>query len=221
MKLEGRTLSILKNFASINPSIQFKPGDVLKTVSPNKTILAHAKLSEEVEGQFAIFDLSKFLSVMSLFEKPSLKVEEKFMVISDGQQRVNYTFADPRAIALPPDKTPQVTNPEINFTLTAATLDRVQKAMGILKMPEIGIVGNGTDITVEAVDSKNPSADTFAIKVGTTPHTFKIVFKSENIKVIAGDYDVSISSKGIGHFKGEDIEYWIVAEASSSFKAGQ
>ena len=220
MKLEGRTLSILKNFASINPSIQFKPGDVLKTVSPNKTILAHAKLGEQVEGQFAIFDLSKFLSVMSLFEKPTLKVEEKYMTISDGQQRVNYTFADPRAIALPPDKTPQVNDPEIEFTLTTATLDRVQKAMGILKMPEIGIVGNGTDITVEAVDSKNPSADTFAIKVGTTKHTFKIVFKSENIKIIAADYDVTISSQGIGNFKCEDIEYWIVAESSSSFKAG-
>ena len=219
MKLEGRTLSILKNFASINPSIQFKPGDVLKTVSPNKTILAHAKLGEQVEGQFAIFDLSKFLSVMSLFEKPTLKVEEKFMTISDGQQRVYYTFADPRAIALPPEKTPQVTDPEIEFTLTAATLDRVQKAMGILKMPEIGVVGNGSDITVEAVDSKNPSADTFAIKVGTTSHTFKMIFKSENIKVIAGDYEVCISSKGIGHFKGDDIEYWIVAESSSSFKA--
>jgi hypothetical protein len=221
MKLEGRTLSILKNFASINPSIQFKPGDVLKTVSPNKTILAHAKLGEQVEGQFAIFDLSKFLSVMSLFDKPTLKVEEKYMTISDGQQRVNYTFADPRAIALPPEKTPQVANPEIEFKLTTATLDRVQKAMGILKMPEIAIVGNGTDITVEAVDSKNPSADTFAIKVGSTKHTFKMVFKSENIKIIAADYDVTISSKGIGNFKCEDIEYWIVAEASSTFKAGE
>jgi len=87
-------------------------------------------------------------------------------------------------------------------------------------MPEIAIVGNGTDITVEAVDSKNPSADTFAIKVGTTKHTFKMVFKSENIKIIAADYDVTISSKGIGNFKCEDIEYWIVAEASSTFKAG-
>ena len=221
MKLEGRTLSILKNFASINPSIQFKPGDMLKTVSPNKTILAHARLGETVEGQFAIFDLSKFLSVMSLFDKPILKVEEKYMTISDGQQRVNYTFADPRAIALPPEKTPQVSDPEIQFQLTSATLDRVQKAMGILKMPEIAIVGDSSDITVEALDAKNPSADSFAIKVGTTKHTFKMVFKSENIKVIAADYDVSISSKGIGNFKCDVIEYWIVAEASSTFKAGE
>ena len=221
MKFEGRTLSILKNFALINPSIQFKEGDTLKTVSPNKTILAHAKLGEEVKGQFAIFDLSKFLSVLSLFDKPILKIEEKYMTITDNQQQVNYTFADPRAIVTPSDKIPILTNPEIEFKLTTATLDRVQKAMGILKMPEIAIVGDGTDITVEAVDSKNHNADTFAIKVGSTKHIFKMIFKSENIKIIAADYNVTISSKGISNFKCEDIEYWIVAEASSTFKANQ
>lgn len=221
MKLEGRTLSILKNFASINPSIMFRPGDVLKTMSPNKTILAHAKLKEQVEGQFAIYDLSKFLSVLSLFEKPALSLQERFMTITDGQQRVNYTFADPKMIVQASDKTPQVMNPEINFKLTQTTLDRVQKAMGVLKLPELAICGDGQNITVEAVDLKNPSADTFAIKVGQTTHKFKMVFKSENIKVIAGDYDVAISSKGISHFRGEDVDYWIVAEANSSFEAGK
>jgi hypothetical protein len=221
MKLEGRTLSILKNFASINPSIMFKPGDVLKTMSPNKTILAHAKLKEEVEGQFAIYDLSKFLSVLSLFEKPALTVQEKFMTITDGQQRVNYTFADPKMIVQASDKTPQVNDPEIEFKLTQVTLDRVQKAMGVLKMPEFAVVGDGTDVYVQAIDSKNPSGDNFAVQVGTSVHKFKMIFRSENIKIMTGDYDVAISSKGISHFKGEDVDYWIVAEANSTFEARQ
>lgn len=218
MKLEGRTLSILKNFATINPSVLFKPGDTLKTVSPNKTILAHARMKDEVQNQFAIYDLSKFLSVLSLFEKPQLEVQEKFMVIKDDQQRVNYTFADPGSIVVAPEKTPQITNPEIQFRLTAASLDKVQKAMGVLKMPELAVTGDGSTIFVEATDSKNPSGDNFAVVVGDTSHTFKMIFKAENIKIISGDYDVSISSKGIAHFATDDIEYWIVAEASSSFK---
>lgn len=219
MKLEGRTLSILKNFATINPSILFKPGDTLKTVSPNKTILARATLKDNVEGQFAIYDLSKFLSVLSLFEKPQLGVEDKFMTITDGHQKVNYTFADPGSIVVAPDKTPQIPEPEIKFKLTASVLDRVQKAMGVLKMPELAVTGDGTNVFVEAIDSKNPSGDKFAISVGDTPHTFRMIFKTENIKVINGDYDVSISSKGISHFVGDDVEYWIVAEASSTFKS--
>lgn len=221
MKLEGRTLSILKNFATINPSILFKPGDTLKTVSPTKTILAHAKLNQTVAKEFAIYDLSKFLSVISLFEQPAFKIEDKYVVISDNQQRVNYTFADPSMIVLPPEKIPQIANPEISFKFTSATLDRVQKAMGILKMPEIAVVGDGKTMFIEAVDSRNPSGDVFAIEVGVTPHTFKMIFKSENLKVIAGDYDVNISSKGIAHFQGEDVDYWIVAESSSTFREGK
>lgn len=218
MKIEGRMLSVLKNFATINPSIQFKPGDVLKTMSPNKTILAHAKLSEDVDNTFAIYDLSKFLSVLSLFDKPKMDINERFMRIDDGQQHVNYTFADPKMIVQASDKVPQLVSPEITFTLTQNTLDRVQKAMSVLRMPEFAIVGDRSDIYAEAIDSKNPSGDSFAIKVGTTSHKFKIVFKSENIKLIQGDYDVEIASKGIGHFVGDNIEYWIVAESHSTFE---
>jgi hypothetical protein len=87
----------------------------------------------------------------------------------------------------------------------------------VLKLPELAVVGDCSTIFVEAVDLKNPSADNFAVIVGSTSHKFKMIFKSENIKVIAGDYDVEISSKGISHFKGDDIDYWIVAEASSTF----
>ena len=38
---------------------------------------------------------------------------------------------------------------------------------------------------------------------------------------IAGDYDVEISSKGISHFKGDDVDYWIVAEATSTFESAK
>jgi hypothetical protein len=92
--------------------------------------------------------------------------------------------------------------------------------MGVLKMPEIAVTGDSTAVYVEAIDVKNPSGDKFAIKVGDTPHTFKMIFKAENIKVISGDYNVAISSKGISHFAGDDVEYWIATEASSTFTKG-
>jgi hypothetical protein len=42
MKINNKTLNILKNFATINPSIIVKPGNTLKTISSSKTILARA-----------------------------------------------------------------------------------------------------------------------------------------------------------------------------------
>lgn len=215
MKLEGRTISILKNFASINPSIMFKPGQSLRTMSPQKTILAQAVIKETMPSEFAIYDLSRFLSVMSLFQQPSITAHDKFAVISDGSQKVNYTFADPTMIVLPSDKTPKF-EADVSFSLSADALSKVQKAMGVLNMPELAVVGDGTNIMVQAIDSKNPSGDSFAVNVGETEHSFRMIFRAENMKIIPADYEVAISFKGISHFKCEDVEYWIATESSST-----
>lgn len=220
IKFEGRTLSILKNFASINPSLLFKSGNMIRTMSPGKTILAEANINQTIEGEFAIYDVSRFLSVLSLFSEPSITLNAKSLTITDGYQKVNYNFADPEMIALPSDKTPKLESPEINFTLTNDALTKVQKAMGVLSTPELAVIGSDGNITLETINSKNSSSDTFAVNVGLTSHTFKMIFKTENIKLIPGDYEVSISKAGLGFFKGSDIQYWIPCEATSSFEAG-
>lgn len=217
MKLESKTIQILKNFSSINPSLMFKPGSSLSTVSPSKTVMAKAVVEEQFPSSFAIYDLSKFLGVLSLFESPELLIGERSMEISGNQQKVNYTFADPKLIVTPNDKEIQMPECEIVFRLTSDDLAKVLKAMGVLQLPEIAVTGNGSEMYIEAIDSKNPSSDTYKVQVGATSHTFKMIFKSENIKIMAGDYDVKISSKGIAHFKGSSVEYWVATEASSTF----
>jgi hypothetical protein len=217
MKLESKTIQILKNFSSINPSLMFKPGEVLSTVSPQKTVMAKATIGNQIPSSFAIYDLSKFLGVLSLFESPELIIGERSMEISGGQQKVNYTFADPKLIVTPNDKEVKMPECEIKFRLTSDDLSKVLKAMGVLQLPEIAITGNGTDMNIEAIDSKNPSSDTYKVRLGDTELNFKMIFKAENIKIMSGDYDVQISSKGIAHFKGTEIEYWIATEASSTF----
>lgn len=219
MKLESKTIQILKNFASINPSLMFKPGQTLSTVSPLKTLMAKAIIDEIVPSQFAIYDLSKFLGVLTLFESPELTIGERSMEISGNQQKVNYTFADPKLIVTPNDKEIIMPECEIQFRLLGDDLTKVLKAMGVLQLPEIAVTGNGSEMFVEAIDSKNPSSDSYKVQVGTTSYTFKMIFKAENVKIMAGDYDVSISSKGIAHFKGQVVEYWVATEASSTFES--
>ena len=47
-----------------------------------------------------------------------------------------------------------------------------------------------------------------------------MVFKVENLKLLLGSYDVTISSKGISQFKSTDgnLLYTILNEASSSYE---
>jgi len=70
MQISNQTIEVLKNFAMINPSIAFQSGNVLQTVATNKTIMAKAELADSFPSAGAIYDLSRFLGVVSLFETP-------------------------------------------------------------------------------------------------------------------------------------------------------
>lgn len=217
MKLETRTTQILRNFSSINPSIIFTPGNVISTVSPTKTILAKAKITQEFKSRFAIYDLSRFLGTISLFDDPELDIHDKYLTIKQGLREINYNFADENCIAVPPSKNIVLNNAEVSFSIKELELQELIKALSVLSLPDIAIVGDGETMSIQATDCKNPTSDNYSLSVGETSDNFKIFIKAENFKVIIGDYDVSVSSKGISHFKGVDIEYWIAVSSASTF----
>lgn len=219
MKIGARTLQILKNYSTINPSLLFKEGSTLVTMSPSKTMMVKATVEESFPQQFAIYDLSRFLGVMSLFKDPILEFNDSNVTLKGEGHSVNYTYADISMIEVPPSKEIPFDNPEIEFTLTGENLTAIQRALGVLGQPEIAVIGDREKIYIATTDSKNPTSDQYKIEVGSTSHEFKMVFKSDNIKLMNASYNVRIQAKGVGHFKAEDIEYWIVAEASSNFEA--
>ena len=61
MKVSERTINLLKNYANINQSIEFREGNVLKTVSPLNTILASVEVEEVFSRTFPIYELSRYL----------------------------------------------------------------------------------------------------------------------------------------------------------------
>ena len=50
MKLSESTINVLKSFSVINTGIELKQGNVLKTISPQKSIMAKAELGEDFPG---------------------------------------------------------------------------------------------------------------------------------------------------------------------------
>lgn len=218
MKLDQRTLQVLKNFSSINPSILFRAGNVLKTITPTKTILAKATLEQEFPSSFAIYDLNRFLSVLSLFDEPDLEIGEKSVGIRSGRKRVNYVFADPNTIVAPKDdKEIKFPKADVSFELTNEALADVTKALGVLRQPEIAIVGDGTTISLQTTNSKDPTSDVYSIEVGETDRTFTAIFKAENIRLLPDSYQVDIASAGISRWKSSDVEYFIAVEQNSKW----
>ena len=217
MRLSEQTVSLLKNFASINQNLQFKTGNKLRTISPQKNILVNAEIPESFPSDFAIYDLNKFLGVLSLFQDPTLEIGEHRMNVGG---KVNYVFADPAHILVPPnDKVIEFPEPEVSFALTNADFTQVIKAASLLGLPHICVVGNGAVITLEATDVNNSASDDYKTEVGTTNKTFNWVFKIENLKLYTGDYDVELTSKGISKFShtSKTLQYFIATESDSTF----
>lgn len=219
MKLDNATLQILKNFSAINKNIMFKPGNVIRTISSTKSVLARATISQEFDKSFAVYDLSRFIGTLSLFNEPEIDVKDSHVVISEGNNKFNYAVTDPSLIIVPPDREIELPNPEVNCLITEEALNRVMKALSVSQLPEIAIVGKDGQTLLQAVDTRGTTNDSFSVVVGETDARFRMVFRADCIKLIPGSYDVSISSKGLSHWKGASVEYWIAVESNSSFEA--
>jgi len=219
MKLSNETLTVLKNFSSINQGIQFKKGKKLSTVSSSKTVLAQAQLKDDFPKEFCIYDLNEFLSVHGLYKDSEIDFTDSDVIFKNGKRSSNYRMTAKEMIVTPPEK--EITLPSIDceFTLTAEDYADVIKATSILSSPNIAVQSDGDTINIVSFDAENNAAHTNTIEVGQgNGKKYNIVFKTENIKLISGTYDVKISFKGIGHFKNtkDDIQYWIAFEAKQT-----
>lgn len=221
MKLSENTVNVLRNFATINQGLVFKSGNTLRTVSKQQNVLAKATVTESFDKNFAIYDLNRFLAVLSSMNDPDLTVGTGNVKIASGTSKTTYGLSDETMVVSAPDNDISVQNAEVKFTLTKDSLAQVLKLSGVLGLPNIAVRGNRKKISIAAVDVKNQDSDVFSVDVGDTDAEFQFIFVTENFKMIAGDYEVQISSKGVAHFKSkkDPLEYWIATEVGSKYEA--
>jgi hypothetical protein len=221
MKLSDSTLSLLKNFSSINQSILFKEGSKLRTISVMKNILAEATINEEFARDFGIYDLNQFLNGLSLHQKPELDfANDGYVVIKEGRSRSKYFFADPSVIVTPPDKEISLPSEDVCFELTTTVLEKLLKAAAVYQLPDISAVGEAGVVKLVVRDKKNDTSNAHEEVVGETDVTFNFNFKVENIKILPGTYDVVVSQKLLSRFtsKNHDLTYYIALEPDSTFE---
>jgi hypothetical protein len=220
MKLSEKTITILKNFSTINESILVKKGSTIRTISILKNIFAEAQVTEQFPEDFAIYDLNEFLNGLSLHQDPDLDFSnDSYLQIKEGKRRVKYFFADPEVIVTPPDKEIELPSQDICFQIEHSQLDKLKKASAVYKLPDLSIVGENGVIRALVKDKNNDTSNEYSIIVGETDKEFVFNFKEENIKIIPGSYDVVISKHLSAKFMNEkyDLKYFIALEPDSSF----
>jgi hypothetical protein len=229
MKLSKNTIDILKNFSTVNSGFLFKQGKTLKTISRNKNIFAEYNFfneQDEITSEFGIYDLNNFLTAISMFggdvdikhEDGSCKVTSE-----DGRNRLQYVCCDAEMLTLPPEKPVAMPEAEIKFTLSKNDYDWVKKISSIIGSTNLAFKSNGSKVSVLVYDAKDSSASRNELEIADgNGDVYEMVFKLETLIMLPGEYDISISSKGISNFKHKqlDLQYWITTEPGSTFTKG-
>jgi len=223
MELSDNTLSILKNFSGINQNILVRSGSTIKTISEARNVLATAQVTEDFPKDFGVYDLNEFIGVLGLVDTPNLQFEDEYVRISDssGRSKVKYFFSSEETLTTP-SKDINMPEADVSFTLDNDTLNKLKRAASTLGHEEVSISGKDGVLSLSVVDSQNMTSNAFSIDVdGTYPDdaVFNFILNINNLKIIAGDYDVKISSKLISQFtnKSTPVNYWIALEKSSTF----
>ena len=224
MNISNETIDVLKNFAAINPNIVINPGQVLKTISEAKNIMAVADIQEDFPQSFGIYDLNEFLSVISLIDSPDIDFDSKFAIIKSSTSSVKYYFSEPEILTTPQK---DITMPECEFGVSISDdqLSQLKKAAAVLGHSELVLSGNNGSITATISDEKDATANTFSFDLDSDnecKNDFNFVINIANLKLLPGDYYVSISSKLISNWtnvsRTAPINYFIALEKSSEFR---
>ena len=173
MKLSKETLSILKNYSSINQNLLFSPGNILKTITTQNTLLSTATVPDEFPIEFGIYDLSEFLSVLSLFQNPELEFSEKYVKIFESNNSIKYYAADSSVLVVP-KKDINFPDAEIELLLTADNLSLINKTASVLKSADVSFVGQDGKVIVVVADKKNDTSNSFELVLGDTELEFKV-----------------------------------------------
>jgi len=220
--LSNRTLEVLKNFSTINSNILVRPGNVINTISPIKNVMAEATVEEDFDTEFGIWDLSKFLGTVSLFNKPEYEFHENYVKIREenNSTEVTYYYSEPRLLTTVNKK---INMPEtvVSCTLTQSVFSDILRAASVLQVSDIAIRSNGQDIEIVALDKSDSTTNNYSVTIGdnTTNADFNFNFKAENLKMLPGDYDINISDKVVSEFNrvNDDLTYWVALESDSTY----
>jgi hypothetical protein len=215
--LSRTTLDVLKNYATINSSIVFRKGSTLRTISNAENILSKFTSEEVFPVDFAIYDLSQFLSGITLFDNPQLDfASNDFVRIVGSGRSVKYYFSDPEiTLKSAPEKNVNFPGADIQFNLTAEDLIALQKVSAVYSLPDMSFQSRDGKVQLVLSDKENDTSNTYNQSiVGECTGDYSMDVKMENIRLLPGDYNVKVSKDLISEWNNTtlDLTYYIALE---------
>ena len=217
VKLSRDTLDILANYSAINPSIVVSAGSQLRTISNAEHILSKYVCAEEFPKDFAIYDLSNFLNVISLFEDPTLDfANDNYVTIRSGSKYSKYYFSNPEiTLKAAPNRDVKIPGFDIQFDVAENDIKSLKKAANIFSLEDMTIAIQEGKVVATVCDLEDDTSNTYEQSFqGDFTGEFSVNMKVDNLVLLPGDYSTSVASVGISEWKSKnlDLVYYIALE---------
>lgn len=215
MKLSENTLSVLKNFASINSGVVLRKGKTQKTISPEKSILVEATLEDEIPTEFGIYDLNQFLGNITTLKDADLSFTSEKVTLDNGVVPFDYGACSTNLIISPPDKDLVLKQVDVTFTLTNNLLQTLLKLGAMNNLPNLSVVGKNGELRLRVHEKANDTSNSGYPKIGEyAGNDFTATFKTENLKLLPDDYTVELQIGAFAKFvnKAGNLKYFIALE---------
>lgn len=199
--MSPETLTVLKNFASINKSILISEGNILTIFNSTIPLYARATVPDNFPKKFSIYDLNQWLATLSLFNEPDIVYEDKQMVISGGRMNAKYRYSAPVVTADQPTDEIKIPPTIFSFTLPREQLQEVLKATSVLGLKELEFSVNGlraanSNAKGETIDNEYTSAIS-NVQILDDVKVRKVKIKVEGLRLLPLDYTVSITERSV------------------------
>lgn len=201
IKLSQETQNLLKVASSINNSIRIDAGNRIRTIAETGAIILDAEVPETFPETFSIYELNKFLSVVSLesLKDGDLIFDGKnYVDVKKGKVSIKYKFTDSK-FTTHPGKEINLPNEQLSVDLTADELKNMQKIASILghKYLEFRVQEGKAYMLTTSPDLGDASSDSLvelADVPGANDGSYKLAFN--NLILPNGDYKVTIGGNG-------------------------
>ena len=197
--MQQETLTVLKNFSSINKSIRITNGNILTIFNSSVPLYARATVPDNFPKSFSIYDLNQWLATLSLFDDPDISFEDKQMVINGGRMNAKYRYSAPAVTADQPTQDIEIPETIFSFDMPREQLQEVLKATSVLGLKELEFSINGlrafnSNAKGEAIDNEyNSAIENVTFEDESILQTVKI--KVDALRLLPLDYKVSITEK--------------------------
>ncbi len=220
MNFSETELTILSNFAKINPSQIINPTG-FGAKEPAASIIGTYDFEEVYDFEpFGIYEVPMFLQALEAFNKPKMEVKADRVIIKEGGSKIQF-FTTPLDLiknSEVPNLAPKFDKLacELDFDLPADKLATIIKTSAVFKARYLFLESSedGVRLTVSS-DTPGSSANSFDIVIRDNVRTnelgstvLKIPFSE--LRIIQGDYSIKASSKKISKWSCfNDVTYYV------------